>query len=238
MYADNATAQFENVNSMRTYPFAEGSSLVDKAGVELPKDVIVDARFVVPFGMDGSSGFSREPLATVRMTSLHLSKSMVSVCFVAASGSSSVALSATVAAPNLAPYQPVMLEELTGSENAGGIVTFGDMELPSSPETHFFENAVVYPGCVAPARPVGVRSFFDPRSGESVSGDAEITFSKYVNVAKNGNEFRLTLEDGASEELASECANVGGYEACGATPITSINGIRPDSDGNIVLWFH
>ena len=78
----------------------------------------------------------------------------------------------------------------------------------------------------------------DRRSGESLSGDVQIDFSGYVNSEKSGKSFRLALDDGASVELASECAKVSGADACGATPIVSINGVRPDENGNIVLWFH
>ena len=237
-YSDNAIAQFENVNSMRTYPFAAGSSLVDRNGRELSNDVIVDLRISAPMPIEHGTDIGDFRPTIVRMSSVHLSKSMISVCFVAMNGATTTALSATVATSNLIPYQPVRLEKLSGSEDVGGIVTFGDMELPSYPETYFFGNAVVYDGCVISSRPAGLRKFYDPRSGESVSGDAEITFSWYVRALKDGNEFKLTLDDGAAEELASECANAGGYEVCGATPITSINGVKPDADGNIVLWFH
>ena len=78
----------------------------------------------------------------------------------------------------------------------------------------------------------------DPRSGESVSGDAEIAFSGHVSASRSGKSFVLSLENGSDVELASECAMASGHDVCGATPIRSINGIRPDKDGNIVLWFH
>lgn len=237
-YSDNAIAQFENVNSMRTYPFAADSSLVDRNGRELPNDVIVDLKIAAPMPSEHGLDVGVYKSTSVAMKSVHLSKSMISVCFTASNGATTQALSATVAVSNFAPYRPVRLEKLSGSEDIGGIVTFGDMELPSHPETYFFDNAVVFDGCVMAVRPAGLRKFYDPRSGESVSGDAEITFSGYVSASKDGNEFKLTLDDGASEELASECANAGGYEVCGATPITSINGVKPDADGNIVLWFH
>lgn len=227
MYDDIAAAQFENVNALRSYPFAEGSSLVDRLGRELPRDVVVDLHFVVP----PASGM---PLPGVSMTSVHLSRSMVSACF--ASGGN--ALSVIVSRDDFRPYFPYRLEKLAGSSDAGGIVTFGDFGFPGEPETYFLDGAAVHPCCVAVASPPKLRSFFDPRSGDSVSGDAEIAFSGYVTASRSGSSFRLGLEDGASEELASECAKVSGAEACGATPISSINGVRPDADGNIVLWFH
>ena len=55
VYSEIAAAQFENVNSMRSYPF-EGPELVSRDGMEVPSDVVVDLHMVVPasFGPDSS----------------------------------------------------------------------------------------------------------------------------------------------------------------------------------------
>ena len=239
-YIQMATAQFENANTLRDYPFQEGSTLVDDLGRRLPDNVVADLHMFVPADMEDGVGVAAPE---VRMTSVHLSRSMVSVCFVSKFGGVSSALSVTVAAANLRPYVPYRLEKLVGSYDVGGIVTFGEMELPGFPETYRFDPlgsaAVVHPCCVAAAKPAGLRSFFDRRSGERVSGDARIDFSGYVDAEKDGKSFRLSLSEGAASELMSTCEGLSdGVGPCGATPIRTINGIRPDDDGNIVLWFH
>ena len=243
IYVDMASAQFENENALRLYPFANGSSLVDKDGKELSRDAIVDLHVVAPANLDSPAEIlsDDESLPKVSLTSFHVSNHMVSACF----RCGDAALSVTVSKDAFSPYTPYRLEKLAGSEDVGGIVTFGDIEFPGFPETYFFRDrfdgdigVVVHPCCVAAAKPPALRCFVDPRSGERVSGDVEIDFSGYVRSEKDGKSFRLLLEEGAGVELASECAKVSGADACGATPIVSINGVRPDENGNIVLWFH
>ena len=139
-------------------------------------------------------------------------------------------------------FTPFLIDNLAGTGKET-FVTFGEMELPGFPETYRFDPlgsaAVVHPCCVAAAKPAGLRSFFDRRSGERVSGDARIDFSGYVDAEKDGKSFRLSLSEGAASELMSTCEGLSdGVGPCGATPIRTINGIRPDDDGNIVLWFH
>ena len=229
-YVDNVLSQFENTNALRTYPFADGSSLVDRIGRELSRDVVVDAHLVVP--CDGAEQ------CVVKMTSLHMSPCMVSACFLVECGGKRNAMSVTVAVSSLSPYSPVRLEKLSGSEDVGGIVTFGDFSLPGSPETYFFDNAVIQDCCIARALPAPLRKFTDPRSGESVSGDVKMSFSGYISASRDGRMYSLSIDDAAATELASECSKSGSADACGATPIRSINGVRPDSHGNIVLWFH
>lgn len=240
IYVDMASAQFENSNSLRLYPFSSGSTLVDSTGRELPAGAVVDVRLVVPASFQKPESFSEGNVPEAYMTSFHVSKSMVSACFV----SGGAALSVTVGADEFKPYFPYRLEKLAGSEDIGGVVTFGDIEFPGFPETYFMKDAegnrtaAIHRCCVVSAKPPALRRFVDRRSGESLSGDVQIDFSGYVNAEKSGKSFHLSLEDGAAVELASECAKVSGADACGATPIISINGVRPDENGNIVLWFH
>ena len=240
MYVEMASPQFENVNALRMFPFANGSSLVDRNGKELPKDVISDLHLFVPGGVTQpeSGDMDNTVLPEVKMSSVHLSRSMVSACFVSGSGSSVNALSVTVSADEFKPYFPYRLEKLYGTSDMGGIVTFGAVDFPFHPETYFLDAAVVHPCCMAVSKPAALRKFIDRRSGEEVSGDVEIVFSGYVASAKTGKNFELSLEEGAEVELASECSAASSSSVCGATPISSINGISPDEDGNIVLWFH
>ena len=174
----------------------------------------------------------------VRLSSIHVSSAMVSACFVSSAGEEKSAMSVTVSASSFKPYFPYRLEPLAGDSCSGGFVSFGNIVAGDGPETYFFDDAKIHPCCVFPIERPGVRRFIDSRSGETVSGDVNISFSGYVVPSSEDSKFNLGLEKGASSELASECAKITGSEACGATPISSINGVRPDDDGNIVLWFH
>ena len=244
-YVDMESAQFENVNSLRMFPFADDASLLDREGRALPLDSIVDAHVFAPADFGNPQQISLEAMPIVRLSSFHLSKSMVSACFVSECDGSRCAASVTVTAGNFVPYSPYRLEKLTGSYDMGGVVSFGDIfskfgsaDRDGLPETYFFDDARLHPCLVVPAKPAGLRSFIDPRSGERVSGDVAISFTGYVNASKDGRSVELSLVSGADVELASECAKATGADVCGATPIASLNGIRPDEYGNIVLWFH
>ena len=247
VYVEMEAAQFENVNAVRKYPFADNASLVDSEGKELPYESIVDVHLVVPgnYGTINTPGQGEAPAPEVRMSSFHISKAMVSACFTSELNGTRSAMSVTVSASGFKPYFPYRLEKLYGSEDIGGIVTFGDVFSRFSfddgifvPETYFLDAAYIHPCLVSAIHPAGLRRFIDGRTGESVSGDVEIEFPRYVKASREGGFVTLSLEDGAYEELASECANVSGAEACGTTPIASINGVYPDDNGEIVLWFH
>ena len=238
VWTEDATGQFEHVNALRDYPFAVGSSRRGRQGRELPQDVLVDAHLVVPVARSNPDDWTPDDGPTVRLVSVHLAPQLISACFVAEQNGVRSALSVTVARATFRPYVPYRLEPLAGSLDCGGVVTFGDFTFPGFPETYFFSNAVLHPGCCARAQPPALRKFVDPRSGETVAGSAEIDFSGYIQVQREGRAFRLALEKGADAELASDCARATGRDVCGATPIRTINGVRPDADGNIVLWFH
>ena len=240
IHEDIAIAQFENVNSLRMYPFYDGGNLIDRRGKVLPSDIIVDIKMVVPAVFPNpESGIVHGYLPNVNMTSVHLSGSMVSACFVSYGGTKPVAaMSITVSTENFKPYVPYMMNRLYGSDDIGGIVTFGDIDFPGQPETYILDHAMVDPCCIVSAKPCGVRSFVDRRSGEKASGDVSIDFSGYISTNRDGRSIALSLEEGAAEELMSECFSGEGVGDCGATPIRSINGVEPDDDGNIVLWFH
>lgn len=242
--SDMNSAQFENVNALRAFPFAGDCAPADRTGRRLPDDLIVDLHMVVPAlprqdsGSSGSGEAGVMPAPHVRMSSLHVSPFMVSACFVSACEGCSGAVSVTVSRENFRPYMPYRLVRLAGSFDMGGIVTFGDFSFPGSAETYFFDDAEIHQCCVSAYEPPRLRSFVDARSGARLSGDVEIGFSGFVSASRDGQSVRLSLEDGATEELASECYKASGSDLCGATPISSINGVRPDSEGNIVLWFH
>lgn len=242
VHVEMADAQFENMNALRAYPFSEGSSLVDRSGKKLPDDLVVDVHLVVPnlgARSDSSESSGRDvALPEVRLVSAHISRNMVSVCFRSEAEGHVSALSATVSSGNFRPYFPYRLEKVAGASDIGGVVSFGNVEFGDFPETFFLDGAFVHPCCVSVMRPPALRRIVDPRSGDYVSGDVEIVFSGHVSASSEGGAFRLSLEPGSADELASECVRESGGNACGATPIRSINGIRPDDDGNIVLWFH
>ena len=230
--------QFENTNEGRAYPFAEDASLVATSGSELPDDVIVDLHLMVP---DDAGDSSSSGSVSAFVSSVHLSSALVSVCIRIRRGSAFLgALSVHMKASDVVPYRPYRMEKLIGAEDVGGILTFGSFDHPERPKTYFFNetHATISDGCLGRYQPPRLRAFLDPRTGEKVSGDVSIAFSDYITVTRSGEKVRLGLADGASDVLMSGCAKGLPVNGCGATPIETINGIRPDASNRIVLWFH
>lgn len=150
------------------------------------------------------------------------------------------AVSVVIKASEFEPYRPYRLEPVSGSEDFGGAITFGQFELPDTPESYrFFCCAAKVDECaLARYEPSGVRRFVDPRTGNSISGDVRIAFSAHVRSQREGNGVRLSLDDASRQELLSDCDRNRPANACGAIPIETINGISPDDEGRIAIWFH
>ena len=219
--------QFENANEGRSYPFADDESLVCSDGTRMPEGILADMKLVVP---EGSSA---------RVSSVHVSSGMVSVCVSVATPSGVNALSATVATSSLKPYVPYRMSMLEGSEDVGGAVTFGDFEVPPVPTTYrFTEGARLEDSVVAEYRPAGLRGFLDPRTGEIARGDVQISFSSHIESKMSDTGVSLSLLPGSAELLATDCDRNRPVNVCGSTTVTSINGVEPDDSSRIVIWFH
>ena len=150
------------------------------------------------------------------------------------------AMSVVIRASEFEPYRPYRLEPMTGSEDFGGVITFGSVDFPEVPVTYRFDDGAipVTEGAIARYEPARVRKFVDPRTGESVSGDVSIRFSAHVLASKEGNGVKLGLTEAAKTALLSDCERKRPPNACGAPLISSINGVEPDKDSRLVIWFH
>lgn len=222
--------QFENANEHRSYPFMDNSVLLADNGMTLPDSLITDLHLVIPKNADAC------------LSSVYVSESMVSVCIkVSKQGTPSVmAMSCTARAADLIPYMPYRLEKLTGSEDIGGVVTFGSIDFSSSRGTYrFTENTIgIADSAISKYTPSGLRKIIDPRTGAELSGDITVSFPSYVTAENTAEGIKLGISEKANNILLSECDKDSADNPCGATPVTSINGIPPDDRKRIVLWFH
>lgn len=224
-----AIVQFENANEGRSYPFADNVRLISTNGDKMPENIISDMRIVAPVGTNAS------------VTSVYISANILSVCVrLTGVGHQDAALSVIVKTSEFVPYIPYRMEKLTGSEDVGGVVTFGNIEFPARPKSYRFEgNEAMLSECViSNYEPAALRRLIDDRNGEYVVGNVKLNFQSYVTAIKDVNRIKLVLKDGASSELMSDCDKNKPVNSCGATPINSINGIEPDKYKRIVLWFH
>lgn len=226
--ATPALAQFENVNEGRSYPFDGDSELTSTDGRVLPDNVIADLHLVLPEGTNAS------------LSSVYVSEHMVSACVLAHGSGFTEALSVRIRREDFEPYRPYRLEQVTGSSDCSGIMTFGNIDLPEASGSYrFAPDSVTFVDSVCTKfKPAGLRRLIDDRTGESVAGDVSIDFSQYVAAERSLDGIRLYLKDGANNILLSKCDKDKPMNACGTTPIASINGVYPDEQNRIVLWFH
>ena len=221
--------QFENSNEGRSYPFADDSVLVSDDGFRLPDSMVADMRLVIPKGTEAS------------LASVHVSGKMLSICVrVTSSGQISAALSCTVRVDAFEPYIPYRMEKLTGSEDVGGIVTFGQVEFPHLPVTYRFSarHVGIAESAVAKYTPARLRKIVDDRTGKSVAGDVTVKFSAHVDVSRDEDGVRLKLKPGSNSVLLPACDRYASSDPCGATPVHSIDGVLPDKKDRIAIWFH
>lgn len=226
--------QYENVNENRSYPFADDAVLETIDGRMLPDNVIVDVRIVVPIA--GSNPYKF-------MSSLYISKSMISACFyVLSTGNTRVALTVTVHRDSFVPYMPYRLEQISNSPTycSGGIITFGDIDFDSCTGSYRFNagQAVLSDNVVLFKEESRLRSIVDDRSGKKITGDVKIEFSSHVTARKEGRNVELGISQTSNDILLSDCDRNRSRTPCGATPITSINGVLPDDKRRLVIWFH
>lgn len=223
--ANPAVIQLENVNEGRSYPFA------DEAQITFDENIITDLSLVVPKG------------AKAWLSSVYISSKLVSLCISIKVGDECRGLSVIVRADAFESYSPYRLEKVGGSEDVGGMVTFGNIrfdDYSTGPKSYRFaeEEVTFAPSVVMEYVPAKVRKFYDPRSGRTVSGDTTIEFSEHVVAEQGETGIKLSLKGGSNEALLPECERNAPVNACGATPITSINGVKPDKENRIAIWFH
>lgn len=220
--------QFENANEGKSYPFADNANLTADSGVILNDNIVADMHLVIPKS------------AEAYLSSVYISDNMISVCIKVVTGSSVGALSCTIKSSSFEPYIPYRLEKLTGSEDLGGIITFGAVNFSSSKGSYrFSRNTVrISESAISKYTPAGLRRIIDDRTGESVSGDVNLEFTSYVQTVKGDDGIKLDLTKGANDALLTKCDQDVVENPCGATPITSINSVSPDNKNRIVIWFH
>lgn len=222
--------QFENANEARSYPFESNSILQTLDGKILPDGLIADAHLALPVGV------------TAFLSKVYISTSLVSICIKVKDELTEelAALVLTLQRSKIKPYTPYRLDKLVGCEDIGGVISLGNVDLIDQVGDFRFEDSQVKfeNSVISNFVPAKVRRIIDPRTGESLSGEVNIKFSNYINVSKKDGGIDLELTPEGNIELLPACDRNKDFNACGATPITNINGVYPDEQGRIVLWFH
>ena len=221
-----AFTQWENSNELRKFPFTEESSLVSVDGKVLPTDIISDLLLFLP-----------ESVYTPQLACVRLGPGVVSVAF---SINTELLCSCIVPKRDFRPYVPYAMDAvLPGSS---GYITFGDISWPEEPVMYKFNNAadIDLRACIMTPQP-GVTSFVDDVSGEELSGIVTMSLPQTVtaSIEKTDGVYHVTfdLTDTGRTALSTSCHAGVDDEACGVPVIRSICGVKPNSDGVILLRF-
>lgn len=221
--------QFENANEGRSYPFADNAILKSDDGKDLGENVISDMHLSIPKSCNAY------------LSSVYISDSLVSVCVRVVDVMNNVsAMSCIIKGSDFEPYRPYALEKLSGSEDIGGVVTFGAIDFISEKGSYKFSNNLIEiaDSAVSKYTPAKLRKIIDDRTGEYVSGDIDLEFSSYIKATKENGGIKLELMPGANDALLSKCDKNVVENPCFADPVKTINGVAPDSKNRIVIWFH
>lgn len=241
---------WQNANEGRAFPVHDEATKVDRAGILLPDDILVDAKIRIPRSLGQS----------VYIGSVGVTPALVSVSLVAtedapfggssSSGASDQAVAVVTARRPVELYRTVAIQAL--QRGVGGWVTFG------SGVNELSEFSAVFDSAEASLLAEGAASAYGDRPVESLqkegsstilqgeialAGQAAVIRIRRV-VRRVDGELKEMIAIGLdpSVDLASlldrfsrPCNRRPSEGTCPGTPLTSINGVTPDEDGNIGL---
>jgi len=215
-----------NSNEQRSYPLKETATQIAANGLKLPQNVISDLGIVVP------------TLYTPYVSSVRVTPSLVSVCV--SSGTSGILLATQ--------YRSALQEGLAYAltplvENVSGWIVYGDY-VSSGVEDYRFtgpEQAGIVDKALRFVDPPGVRRFY--RYGSpSVFADGIIRLKagagmEIVVDPLNAQRIIFRLKESVRSDFVGPCSKASSQNACGTTPIRTINGVNANSSGKLRLVF-
>lgn len=215
--------QFENENLLRKYPLDQDATCIDDSGMPLPTGILGGISIVTCF----------EP-ANVRLSSVYVGSGIKSISI---SDDSGLLATATV-------EQDFIGQKMLDPARDGvtGIVDFLDYRQAVA-ESHRFstpEQSLIHRFCVTAVDIPFVSRFVDDTSGEEASGDTAIeilsnnveTLSSATGV---GSDVKVRVGDSFAKTMSSECSPTSFSNVCIAPIILSINGTKPNADGEIAI---
>jgi len=218
--------EWQNENALRAYPIADDSP----AASTVPTWLLTDLRVTCPPGY-----------AKVYISSVYVSDTLVSVAISGMAGGTVVGLlSRTVTRDELEPFRAYSMDRL--SAEASGTVAFGEIPADATPFRMTFsaDEAPIAGAAIVRASVPGVSRLTDRSHGVSAAGIIDLSgnneFRTSVDAA-DPQTIVFTLSDVYRDIATSVCDATPSKDACGETPVRSINGVTPDENGTITLRF-
>jgi len=223
--------EWPNVNSQRNYPFDQSASL-ESSGTVIPNDLIVDLVMPVNTGT----------VPEVDPTLFHMSNiGVFSAGIVISLGYNGTTFATiNIATASFSPYKTYVFTGIGEYFDVQGWITIGSltkvMETPGSFALTIAEGRLL-PSVIRP----NLRSLSSIRISNGDDVSAPIS-GDIVLEAGNNIRFRLGEVDGSTAIIIDAVTGPNYQEECDcndlnelAPPIRSINGVAPDSAGNITV---
>lgn len=215
--------QFENENSLRKYPLDQDATCLDDGGTPLPTGILGGISIVTCF----------EP-TNVRLSSVYVGSGIKSISISDDSG-----LLATATVEQGFSGQSMLDPARDG---VAGVVDFLDYSTAVA-ESHRFSTpgqSLIHRFCVTVVDLPCVSRFVDDTSGEEASGDTAIEIlSNNVEASSRdtdaGSGVEVRVGDSFAKTMSSECSPTSFSNVCIAPIILSINGTKPNADGEIAI---
>lgn len=219
------TTEWLNQNEHRRFPIAGNATAKDNSGKLLPDGLIADLSIM----------YSDETPSTGRpyLSSLVMGPSLVAI---AVSVNNAVILSLSL--PKPVPVRAAIPLKASAA-NCSGYVTFGiDINsesgayLFSSYEQSMLEYKAAKRFSSLPISHMTVAG----NSGETIDGIVNLTATDPIKINYAGNNVvELSLKESERRRFLGQCDNALSPQGCGPAPLRKINGVGPDSNGNIFI---
>lgn len=229
--------EWQNENALRAYPLEDDAP----AAAVLPAWLLSDLRVTCA-----------SPDGTVFVSSAYLSDTLVSVAVSLAEtrppeepgGEPTTVVvglcARTVTRDELEPFRTYSMDRM--SDGASGTVAFGEIPAGAPPFRMTFSpgEAPLVEAAIVRAEAPGVTRIEDPGHGTAATGVIDLSGnSEFTTRVDPGNPQTIVfaLSDTYRDITTSVCDVTPTRDACGATPVRTINGVAPDESGTIILRF-
>jgi len=219
------TTEWLNQNEHRRFPIAGNATAKDNSGKLLPDGLIADLAVMYNDSVPSSGG--------PYLSSLVLGPSLASL---AISVGTTVVLS--ISLPKPVPVR-VALPLQASSPNCSGYVAFGadinsasGVYIFSSPAQSRLEYKASKRFSTLPIASVTVLG----NQGQVLDGIVNMVAVDPVQITYAGNNVvELSLKESARRKFLGQCDSSLSPQGCGPAPLRKINGVGPDSNGNIFV---
>jgi hypothetical protein len=229
-------AQWENLNSNRSYPFSSKASLISELGTVVPDNILVDVSIM-------RGVHNPETDMPVWVSSIHISNTLISICFTDKLGGIA---SCSILRNEFKPYTVYKCTPMR--DNVDAFVTFGDILFEDKYNLNEFQPIHTYrlneesgrlsDTAIYDIKTAGVIKIIDEVGNSIAVGDVPISFNTdHVRMTVSGNVVKTYLTQAGNDAIAGPCNIEITPDICGAVPIKSLAGVPCNKNGEIVIRF-